>query len=309
MRESSSEFVSIVSWKHHVFPAFAGMTLVFCSFTLRAQDISLTLKRPLALLHIDSTSANEAWVEVSGLNPPPLKAEDLTVRRGNQRAEILSVDSVGWKFKSSLRASFVLDNSGSMFHAFDSLTKYCDTLLDSLPRGGEYQAVVFDTHYRNFRSRYTARRSTFLSQFGFTESRDTIQSFWHDYDTIRTQYTPLYDAIADAVSSINAYRRKGDTAWNDALLVVTDGADNASTLSIEALQELLANAPIKLYAINFRVEDEGRLPWLARQTGGYYYLADDLTELHTILRTIGHTITREYRVRYRFPTLGPSSGR
>jgi hypothetical protein len=275
-----------------------------------AQPVAVALTDPAtALLQVDSANGHEAWIELSGqLTDRKVTKGELRVTSGNRVAEILSVDSIAWKFRSRLALSFVLDNSGSMFHAFDSLTRMCDSLIDSLPTGAIGQAITFDDRYRNATHLYTARSSTFIAQQEFTDSISALRRFWHFFDTIRTQFTPLYDAIAAAVTNIDERRIKGDTAHSDVLIVVTDGQDNASRASIEELAELLASAHLRLFAINFRVEDEGRLPWLARHAGGAYFLANNLTELRTTLKSIGRSLTRQYHVRYRFPTLGPSSG-
>jgi hypothetical protein len=294
-------------------PAFAGMTVcvLFFPILLSAQTFSITLTDPKAAqLLTDSANWIEAWVELSGVDPgEKLTADDLSIKSGKRIAEILSVDSVGWKFRSKLALSFVLDNSGSMFHAFDSLTNDCDSILTVLPPGAIGQAITFDRRYRGSSYLYTSRASTFIAQRGFTDSVAALSKFWHFYDTIRTQFTPLYDAIAEAVRNITTRRERGDDNHNDVLIVVTDGQDNASRASIELLEKLLASAHLRLFAINFRTEEDNRLEWLARKTGGDYFVGSTIDDLRTLLKSIGLSLTAQYHVRYRFPTLGPSSGR
>lgn len=278
---------------------------------LNAQTFSIQLTDPKAAqLLTDSANWNEAWVEYSGSSPgEKLTADDLSVISGKRIAEVLSVDSVGWKFRSKLALSFVLDNSGSMFHAFDSLTNDCDSIITILPLGGIGQAVTFDKKYRGISHLYTSRSSTFIAQHGFTNSLAALSKFWHFYDTIRTQFTPLYDAIGAAVTNITVRRERGDDHHNDVLIVVTDGQDNASRASIELLEKLLASAHLRLFAINFRTEEDNRLEWLSRKTGGDYFEASTFDDMRTLLRSIGLSLTAQYHIRYRFPTLGPSSGR
>jgi hypothetical protein len=319
-QESISVFTAIIRFCRRVWiPAFAGMTLE-CLFLvlptpLSAQPISVELNDPTAaLLATDSADWNEAWIELSGVPPGEYPTvDDLRVTSGKRVAEILSVDSVGWKFRSTLALSFVLDNSGSMFHAFDSLTRACDSIVKPLHAGAIGQAVTFDDRYRGPSSLYTSRSSTFIAQHEFTDSMIALSRFWHFYDTIRTPFTPLYDAIGAAVTNITHRQERGDTlivgddSHNDVLIVVTDGMDNASRASIELIEKLLASANLRLYAINYRSEDE-RLEWLARKTGGQYFMVNTIGELGSLLRSIGRSLTHQYRVRYRFPTLGPSSG-
>jgi hypothetical protein len=279
--------------------------------SLQAQPITIELNNPnAAQLQTDSANWNEAWIELSGISPgekPDI--DDLLVTSGNRTADVLSIDSIGSRFRSRLALSFVLDNSGSMFHAYDSLTNECDSIVKLLPTGAIGQAITFDTRYRDPSHRYTNRSSTFIAENDFTDSLPKLSHFWHFFDTIRSQLTPLYDAIAAAVTDITERRERGDTAHNDVLLVVTDGEDNASRTSIESLEKLVASAHLRLFAINFRTEEDNRLEWLSRKTGGDYFTANTIGDLRTTLQSIGRSMTCQYHIRYRFPTLGPSSGR
>ncbi len=290
--------------------------LIISISQLLAQPITIELNDPRAAqVHTDSVNWNEGWIELSGLSPgeqPDL--DDLRVTSGKRIAEILSIDSVSWKFNSRLALSFVLDNSSSMFHAFDSLTVACDSIANTLPAGAIGQAVTFDDRYRDAMHLYTNRESIFIAQHEFTDTMGSLSKFWHYFDTIRTQLTPLYDAIAAAVTNITMRKehrgtfKTRDSSRNDVLIVVTDGEDNASNTSIELLEKLLLSCHLRLYAINFRTEEDNRLEWLSRKTGGDYYTANLIADLRILLQTIGKSLSRQYHIRYRFPTLGPSPG-
>src|ERR1017187_541832 len=127
-----------------------------------------------------------------------------------------------------------------MFHAYDSLTRNCDSILHYLPRGAIGQALVFDNRARSVSHLYTKEHSTFIAQKFFTDSIFSLSKFWHYYDTVRTQFTPLYDAISAAVTNIEDRRMKNASPRSDVLIVVTDGDDNASRASIELIQEVLS---------------------------------------------------------------------
>ena len=278
----------------------------------RAQEIGITLTDPhLGLLRTDSANWSEAWIELDGAPPlsKKLTIDDLRVLNGKRLGKILSIDSVVTTFKSHLALSFVLDNSGSMFHAYDSLTRMCDTLVDSLPPGVVGQAVTFDNMPRSESHLYTRRSSVFIAQSGFRDSIRGVKSFWHFFDSIRTSYTPLYDAIAAAVGNVTSRRLNGDTTHADIVLVVTDGEDNASRTDIETLNDLLKAARVRLFAINFRTDADARLQWLARHTSGEYYLAYDIPDLADLLHQIRRRMSQQYHVRYQFNSPGPSSGR
>jgi hypothetical protein len=293
---------------------FLLVYLVGFASAILAQRVTIGLADSMAAtLQVDSANWNDAWIEVSGMDTssPLLTGKDIHVSTGRRVAEVLSVDSIGARYRTRLALSFVLDNSGSMFHSYDTLTHFSDSLLAGQPPGLIAQAVVFDNKYRNPWELYTAEPSTFIAQSTegtFTEDTKALRNFWHFYDTIRTEFTPLYDAITAAATNINDRRPHDSVNRADLLIVVTDGQDNASRTSIETLETLLASSHIRLFAINYRVKEEGRLPWLARKTHGEYFMAENLMELKRILRAIGRDLTRQYHVRYRFPSLGPISG-
>jgi hypothetical protein len=288
---------------------FAFLLFVIChSSFVTAQPISIALKDSTrGTIRTDSANWEEAWIEIDGAAPrvKMLEPKDLSVRLGARTAEILSVDSIGATYQTQLALSVVLDNSGSMFHSYDSLTKYCDSLVDSLPRGVRYQAVTFDDFLRNSTNLPTNRENLYIAQTGFRDSAKIIQAFWHYYDSVRTQYTPLYDAIAAALQNIDGRRLLLLDSLADVMLVVTDGEDNASRTRIESLREMFDALKIRLYAINYRTED-ARLEWLVTHTGGHYYVAENIADLREDLKSIGKLLTRQYHVRYRFQRLGPS---
>src|SRR5437763_7685141 len=110
----------------------AILLALFCTSPLFAQHISIRLKdSSRALVHIDSADWSDAWIELNGQwpNAKPLTKDSFIISESGERAEILSIDSIGARYQSDLTLSFVLDNSGSMFHAYDSLTRICDTLV------------------------------------------------------------------------------------------------------------------------------------------------------------------------------------
>jgi len=304
LEQRQAEYIFRLALNGIVFLTFIGF-----SQELFAQSISISVSDThQGLLTLDSANWNEAWIEMDGISPnaKELETGDVTVSDGEHFAEVISVDSVSVKWRSNIALSLVLDNSGSMFHAYDSLTQNCDSILRDLPPGAIGQALVFDNRARSVSHIYTKEHSIFIAQQSFTDSMSAIRKFWHFYDTIRTQFTPLYDAIAEAVTNIDYRRMKNASPRNDVLLVVTDGVDNASRASIELLQEILSSARLRLFAINFCTEDDNRLDWLARKTGGEFFTCNDIAELRKLLQKIGPSLIRSYHVKYRFPSLRPS---
>src|SRR6266404_761168 len=82
-----------------------------------AQPISIQLTNSKALLHLDSANWSDAWFELDAEKPNAtlLTIQDLRITDGKTKAKIISVDTVSI-VRSNIAVSFILDNSGSMFH-------------------------------------------------------------------------------------------------------------------------------------------------------------------------------------------------
>jgi hypothetical protein len=257
-----------------------------------------------ARLAIDSMTWSDAWIEVVGgdAGTPRLRASDLLIRDDRDTARILSVDSAASRFSSRLTLSFVLDNSASMFHTYDSLTVALDSMTSGLPAGVTYQAIAFDTMARTRSYRFTQRSGVFLGQTGFTDSLAAIGRFWHSFDAIRVAFTPFFDALRLAIENVD------DPTRPQVLVAVTDGDDNASETSVEDLGRLARSENVRLILISLRGESL-RLRWIAKIARGALYYTDDVEDLRNLLHQLGLTMSRTYHVRYQFPSLSPSSPR
>jgi hypothetical protein len=233
-----------------------------------------------------------------------LSADDFLVTRGNDTAEILSCTSTTSSSTSDLAITFILDNSGSMFHSYDSLTKYLDIFIDSLPSGFIANAMTFDNIERKRTYDGTRRENLFIGSSEFTDDKQLLKNFWHSYDSIRTDLTPLYEEIIKGLERIIDRRKAGDSLRHEVVIVVTDGEDNASSTSIEQLAQLASVMPITLFTVNFRSEPDGRLYWLSRKTQGDIYEAGNLKELQESLNNLRKDISYSYKLVFRFPFRG-----
>ena len=114
--------------------------------------------------------------------------------------------------------------------------------------------------------------------------------------------TALYDAIIAAVHHLN----QTSPLQKKVLLVVTDGADNASQATFQqVLHELQSkNGPV-LYTIaleqNERRDEANRqsLSTLSEQTGGAAFFPSSLDEVQSIANTIAQDIRSQYVIGYR----------
>jgi len=111
--------------------------------------------------------------------------------------------------------------------------------------------------------------------------------------------TALYDGLAAAL-----HHMKAGTASRKALIVISDGGDNASQLS---LQQLLARAQasnVQIYTLGvfddmFAGKDMGVLKRLARVTGGKAYFPDSPSQITGVCQQIAQDLRHQYTIGYR----------
>ena len=284
-----------------------------CLFAQSKNQIKISLttesKYGLKINTINSDSADVRITNQKGHRVKKLTPDDFLVIRDADTATIISCTETTTTPTNNLAITFILDNSASMFHSYDSLTKYLDTFIDSLSDGFIADAMAFDNVERKRSFDGTERESLFIASSEFTQTRNELKNFWHSYDNIRTDLTPLYSAIISGLSRISDRRKSGDSLRSEIVIVVTDGEDNGSSISIEKLYALASVMPVTIYTINFRSDMDGRLLWLAKKTKGDHYVAEDLPELQKTLEFLRKDISSSYKLIYSFPLRGPSSGR
>jgi VWFA-related protein len=124
--------------------------------------------------------------------------------------------------------------------------------------------------------------------------------------------TALRDAIA---MSIDYVKKKG-TRDKKVLLVITDGADTASSELLDGLVHKARESEVLIYCIGLLSQEEHReakaarheLKALARASGGLDYYPNDLTDVENITQHVAKEIRSQYLLAYS-PSNGASDGR
>lgn len=109
--------------------------------------------------------------------------------------------------------------------------------------------------------------------------------------------TAFYDAVDEALRML--VTRKG----NRAVIALTDGNDNASRSSLEAVIALANKLKTPVYVIGLGNVNQDQLRQLAEATGGEFHYTTDPTRLSEIYRQISRQIHAIYEVVYRSPFL------
>ena len=185
---------------------------------------------------------------------------------------------------SEVSCAVLLDTTGSMALALPAVKNAVLRLIDEF-RGNDWVAV-----------------------YGFDTSIRTLQEFTRDKSTakravLRTRAggnTALFDAVARVASEIST--RSGKKA----LIVFTDGADNASMLNIESAKVRAKKVGIPIYTV--AQGDALASAVLVRElrnisdfTGGLSYTVRKPHEVENVFQDISSDLQHTYMLAYRPP--------
>lgn len=179
----------------------------------------------------------------------------------------------------------LIDNSGSMRAKRDKVNQ----AVLNLVRASNPQDEVFVVNFSDW---------PYLDQ-DFTSDVSLLQQALQKISD--RGKTALYDAIVAAANHLS----KSASLEKKVLLVVTDGADNASQQSLqEAAQRLQKENGPTLYAIGLMGESPrplgvDALRTLAASTGGVAYFPQTLDEVGSIAQAVAHDIRNQYTIGYK----------
>jgi VWFA-related protein len=122
-------------------------------------------------------------------------------------------------------------------------------------------------------------------------------------------------AMREAISESLDYMKKEAKRQKKVLLVITDGNDNASSITIEKLITRCQQNEVLIYAIGLLNEEERReariarraLDALAHETGGQAYYPKGLAEVDQITLEVAHELRNQYTIGYS-PTVQAMDG-
>jgi Ca-activated chloride channel homolog len=181
----------------------------------------------------------------------------------------------------------IVDNSGSMR---DKREKVKEAALD-LVKDSNAQDEVFVVNFND---------EAFLDTKDFTSNIKDMEEALSKIDS--RGGTAMRDAIR---MSIDEAKEKGKRD-KKVLVVVTDGNDNSSLISLENLVRSSQQSGILLYTIGLLSEEEHReasrakraLIALSTATGGQSYFPKDVSDVAKIAHQVAHDIRNQYIITY-----------
>src|SRR5262249_1101790 len=187
----------------------------------------------------------------------------------------------------------VIDNSGSMRNKRERVNSSALAFVRESNPEDETLIINFDD-------------SAYLEQ-EFTSSIGDLIDALENIDA--RGETALYDALYLAADKVTKEGKKDKKA----LLLITDGEDNASKYGINKVIEALRQAKVPLYAIGLLEEDDHScglfknppskkakddLIKFADITGGQAYFPKNLDEVEELVKHIAHDLRNHYTVSY-----------
>jgi VWFA-related protein len=180
----------------------------------------------------------------------------------------------------------VIDNSGSMGRKKDDVVTAAGEFISASHPQDEMFIV-------NFNSKPWL---ALPSSKPFTTDRNELQAA---LTQIRAQgTTALYDALKLSLNHLNEGTRQ-----RKALVLLSDGGDNASLTKLDDVLRLAEQSSatiycIGIYDVNERDRNPGVLKRIAKLTGGEAYFPTTLANLHTVWPKIANAIRGQYTIGY-----------
>lgn len=242
---------------------------------LAAQDNAVVFKSDVRLVEVYATVFDHHGRYLDGLKGGSFELLDEGVRQ-----PIVTFESN----QSNLSCAVVLDTTASMFRALPGVKNAVLRLIDQF------------------------RDQDSLAVYSFSTSLEVLQDFTTGKSALKTAVlrtraagqTALFDSIAQAAIAIG--KRNGKKA----MIVFTDGDDNASVLNANAALSRVKKLGIPIYSI---AEGEAvQSPVLSRGlreisqfTGGMAYSVKKPKDVETVFQDISEDLQHGYLLTYKPP--------
>jgi len=232
----------------------AVLTLFLVAFPARAEEPTPSgyvenVEVSLVVLHV--TVLDRRGEPVSGLAP-----RDFLIREDGVPRK---VSVFGFSADQPVRVAFLLDVSGSMelLGKIDRAKEAIRLFAGSLLPGDEVALLIFAD-------------GQVVVKLGFTSDREALRMALSGIEAYGR--TALRDALAEAPFLLSATE-----PGRKALVIVTDGVDNASTITNAEAIEMARRAPVPIFAIGLSDQPLELRPD-PPPTGGARSLFETLTE-------------------------------
>jgi Ca-activated chloride channel homolog len=237
---------------------------------------------PLVSVNVDLVLLQATVSDPKGRLAPDLSREDFEIYENGVRQSIQSLRHED----VPVTVGLVVDHSGSMRPKLAEVTEAARTFV----RSSNPQDRMFVV---NFNERVSPGLP---SGIGFARNEEELERAIGSMPA--TGKTALYDA---ALTALNQLQAGGPE--RKALIVISDGGDNASTGRLSEVLKKAGASSAVIYTIGiFNEEDPDRNPEvlrrLANDTGGEAFFPSEIGGIAEICRRIAHDIRNQYTLGY-----------
>jgi len=232
-------------------------------------------------VNVDLVVINATVTDGRGRHVAGLTAADFTVSEAG-RAQAITLFHAG---DAPASIGLVLDNSGSM------LDKRADvaTAATAFVRARHPDDEMFVVNFNEQASLGLPAAVRFTSDIGMLRSALLKAP---------AGLTALYDALAVGLAHVSTGTRD-----RKALVVLSDGGDNASTRSLDAVVQLARQSSATVYTIGIydetnRDRNPRALRRIAALSGGRAYFPDEASDLEQVWGDIAGAIRSQYTIGY-----------
>jgi len=245
-----------------------------------------TIKVSVEMVVLSATVRNHKGTPVSGLDKDDFQVYEDGVR---QEIKYFSHEDI------PVTVGLVVDNSGSMA---PKLTEVIAAAL-AFARSSNPQDQMFVVNFNEHVS-FALPHDT-----PFTDQQESLKVALSRINA--DGRTALYDAVVAALEHLKAGNRD-----KRVLVVVSDGADNASKHTLAQVLDMAGRSNAIVYTLGLFDPDDpdknpGVLKRIAQATGGEAFLPESLGEVVPICQRIAHDIRNQYTIAY-VPTNGKLDG-
>ncbi len=269
--------------KRHLFQVGLGMfTGAFLLFLL-IWNISAQGTAPVvSILHVDDAEfpAMRVIVAVSDINGralPGLTQDAFLVSEDGESVDVLAVKEITRGLP--LYLALAIDTSGSMKgEPLQATRDAVQTLVDQLTPDDRVALITFGTEVGVAVPLTVTHRAVITALQKVT----------------LTNYTRLYDGAYQAIRTL-----QGVPPGRRAVVLMTDGQDTKSTLTLEDVVQEAQRFAVPLYIIGYGQQIQVNvLERMAQRTGGAFFQAPSVEEIPTAFSQVFDILRRAYEIKY-----------
>ena len=238
----------------------------------------------LVVLQVVVADSNHRYV-------PDLRQEDFAVYEEGAKQSVALFASA----ETPLDLMLLIDTSASMYRGLTIVQEAAANFLHTM-RGGDRAAVVLFNH--------AIRMSS-----GLTSDRGALELLIRGASAAGA--TAVHRALYIALRELDRARRVDGLQRRQALVLLSDGADNVSEIGLDTVLEEVRRSPVTIFAIlplspgvalRSALSAPGPalfdLRQLADETGGRTFLPSRIEDLAGVYEDIAGELTRQYWLAY-----------